>query len=238
MRMKWRMASILGMLLMLVLLSGCATGAAHITVKNNGAVDLAVKLRLDSRAEALISGKAEDMLTDKLKESGIQLEKVKDGKATEYQFLKSYASLEEIRSQPSNIDIVDTKVLTEERWLYTKLDVEALPKLNAYSEQIIESLGMLNIPKSFARMFMESFAFDFSLTLPVNVYGPNNATSQDGRTLTWHMTMADSEPLRLVVYAPNIKHIVLAAVAVILILVLLITLWIRKRRSVVKPKSS
>ncbi|MFE4713414.1 hypothetical protein ACFRAM_21370 [Paenibacillus sp. NPDC056722] len=229
--MKKRTAMIVGMILMLVLLSGCAKGSAHVTVHKNGSVDLAVHVKLDSRTESLISGKAEQMLTDKLAESGIELHKVQDGKDVDYQFMKSYSSIEELKAQPSgSMNIVDAKVITDPKWLYTKYDLEVQPTLSAYSEQIIDSLGMLNIPKSFVRMFMESFAFDFQLTLPVNVYGPNNATSQDGRTLTWHMSLGNPEPLKLVVYAPNIKNIVITLVAVIVILVLLITLWLRRKR--------
>lgn len=226
---KGRMAGILGMLLVLVLLAGCAKGTAHMTIQKDGSVDLGVNLRLDSRTQSLVNGTVEQMLTDKLKESGIQLQKVQDGSDVEYQFVKSYSSFQDMKSQSSGIQVVDAKVSTDANWLYTKYDVQALPKLNNYVNELIDSAGTLSVPGPLVRMFMQSFAFDFQLTLPIDLYGPNNATSQDGRTLTWHMTLGDTEPLKLVVYVPNIKNIVITVVLVLLIVAGGIIWFIRKR---------
>lgn len=227
---RGRMTGILAMLLVLVLLAGCAKGTAHLTVQKNGSVDLGVNLRLDSRAQLLMNGKVEQMLTDKLQESGIQLQKVADGSDVEYQFNKSYPSIQDMKSLSGGIKVVDAQVNTDTNWLYTRYDVQALPKLNNVVNDLIDSAGTFNVPGPLVRMFMQSFAFDFQLTLPVDLYGPNNATSQDGRTLTWHITLGDTEPLKLVVYVPNIKNIII----IVVLLLLIITggvIWFIRRRS-------
>ncbi|OKP89629.1 hypothetical protein A3844_06540 [Paenibacillus helianthi] len=234
--MKWRTLSILGLvLLMLVLVTGCANGTAHVTVKKDGGMDIAFNLKLDSRAESLAGGTIEDLLRSRLQAAGIELHKTKVGKSTEYQFLKSYASIQDVKLNAGNLDIVDTQVDTENKWLYTRYDVVAQPKLNAYSDKILDTLGTLSVPKSLVRLFMQSQELAFKLTLPYNLYGPNNADEQDGNTLTWHITMADSVPMRLVVYVPDIRNIAIAGGVVILLLALAVTLFIRKRKSL-KPK--
>jgi hypothetical protein len=231
----FKVKTVLCMMMLVLLLTGCAQGTAHMTVKKNGALDLAFSLLLDSRAEALVSGKIEELLTTKLAAAGIELNKTTSGKSTEYQFLKSYASIEELQSSGSILDIVDAEVGQADKWLYTKYDVVAQPKLNAYSEEIIDGIGSLSVPKSLVRLLMGSFSVDFKLTLPYDLYGANNAAEQDGNTLTWHISLADSEPLRLTVYVPDIKNIAITAGGIVLILAVLITFFIRSRKSR-KPK--
>ncbi|OKP96132.1 hypothetical protein A3849_22635 [Paenibacillus sp. P46E] len=213
-----------------------AFGTAHVTVKKDGGMDIAFSFKLDSRAESLAGGTIEDLLRSRLQAAGIELHKTKVGKSTEYQFLKSYASIQDVKLNAGSPDIVDTQVDTENKWLYTRYDVMAQPKLSAYSDKILDGLGTLSVPKPLARLLLRSLALDFQLTLPYNLYGSNNAADQDGNTLTWHITMADSEPMRLVVYVPDIRNIGLAGGVVIVMLAAGVLLFIRRRKSR-KPKA-
>lgn len=231
-----RIKAILIMLMLVLLLTGCAQGTAHVTVKKDGSLDLAFSLMLDARAEKLVSGKVEELLTTRLAAAGIELNKTASGKSTEYQFHKTYASMEELKNSSSGIDIVEAEVGQTDRWLYTKYDVVAQPKLNAYSDEIIDGLGSLNVPKSLVRLLMGSFSVDFKLTIPYDLYGANNAAEQDGNTLTWHVSLADSEPIRLVVYVPDIRNIAITVGGILLILALLLTWFIRKRK-LQRPKA-
>ncbi|QSF44350.1 hypothetical protein [Paenibacillus tianjinensis] len=216
---------------MLFLLAGCASGTAHMTVKKDGSLDLAFSIILDDRAESMVGGKLEEVLTTRLTAAGIQLNKSQSGKSTKYEFLKSYDSFEDMQENAGSLDIVDTKVVTADKWLYTKYDIVARPKLNAYSDQIIDGIGTLNMPKSLARLLMQSLALNFKITLPYDLYGANNAVSQEGNTLTWRITLADSEPLRLVVYVPDMKNILIAGGGLILIIAAGVLWFIRFRKS-------
>ena len=216
---------------MLVLLSGCASGTAHMTVKKDGSMDLAFSMLLDARAESMIGGKLEEVLTARLAAAGIQLNKSQSGKSTEYQFLKAYDSLEDMQANAGSLNIVDTQIDTADKWLYTRYEIEAQPKLNAYADEIIDGIGTLSVPKSLVRLLVQSLAIDFKLTLPYDLYGANNAVSQEGNTLTWHITLADSEPLRMVVYVPDFKNIAIFGGGVVLILAAVIIWFIRSRKS-------
>ncbi|WP_238653659.1 EGFR-like transmembrane domain-containing protein [Paenibacillus piscarius] len=233
-----RIKTILIMLMLVLLLAGCAQGTAHMTVKKDGSLDLAFSLLLDARAEKLVSGAVEKQLSDRLAAAGIELKKTASGKSTEYQFKKSYASIEELKNSSSGIDVVDAEVSQTDRWLYTKYNISAQPKLNAYSDEIIDGLGSLNVPKSLVRLLMGSFSVDFKLTIPYDLYGENNAAEQDGNTLTWHVSLADSEPIQLSVYVPDIRNIAIAGGGLLLIIAMLITYFIRRRKqSRSKPKA-
>lgn len=230
MLLKWRGYGVLGLLLMLILLSGCSTGTAHVTVNTNGSVDLAVHMKVDSRAEAFISDKMEDALTDRLKEEGIQLEKSQDGKSTVYQFLKSYASFEEMSSISGGLDIVDVKLDTKDKWLYTRYDIEARPKLNSYMDTIMDNMGTFSLSKPIAKAILQNLSFDFKLTLPMDLYGENNAAVDEGRTRTWKVTLADTEPIKMQVYVPNVTNIVIVLIILLVVIITAIFLFIRKRK--------
>lgn len=237
MSLKWRKAILLALAAVLLLLSGCAKGTAHITVNKNGSVDVAVKLALDSRTQSLLGGKMEDSLLSRLQESGIRLEKIQNGDSVEYQYLKSYASMEEIQAAKVDSQFIHSTVKTAESWFYTKYDIESKINISTYSDKLMDSLSSSGIPATLVRLLMQSFAFDFKLTLPVNLYGANNATEQAGRTLTWHLSMADSKPVRMVIYAPKVTNILVTAAGGLLLAAAAAVYFTGKRRESQKPKS-
>lgn len=230
MLLKRRYFSILGLLLMLIMLSGCANGTAHVTVNRNGSVDLAVNVKLDSRAEALISDKMENALINKLQDEGIQLDKSQEGKSTVYQFLKSYASYEEMASTSGGLDIVDLKVETQDKWLYTKYDVDAQLKFKTYTDTIMDNMSNLSLSKPIIRTILQNLAFDFKLTLPMDLFGENNAAVEEGKTLTWNVTLADTEPIQMQVYVPNVRNIVIVLIVLVVAIITTIILFVRKRK--------
>lgn len=234
---KWRKAPIIGLLIILLgLLSGCAKGTAHVTVQRNGGVDIALNLRLDSRAQSLINGKVEDSLISKLDTAGIELQIIQDGKFKEYQYLKSFAS-EDIRSMMDERnnshpmgELVDTNVKRLDHLLYTTYDIETQLKTEAYRDKLTQQIETLSIPKPLIQLLMQSFAIDFKLTLPFNLYGANNATEQEGRTLTWPINLMDPQPIRMEIYMPNIRNIAIALAGTALLSGMIIMYFIRRKK--------
>lgn len=234
---QWRIAPVIVLLVILFgLLTGCAKGTAHVTVQRNGGVDIALHLRLDARAQSLINGKVEDSLISKLEAAGIELQKIQDGPFMEYQYLKSYAP-EDIRSMMDERNnsnamskLVDTNVQRSEHLLYTTYDIETQLITEAYSDKLIQQIETLNVPKPVIQLLMQSFAIDFKLTLPFNLYGDNNAAEQEGRTLTWPITLMDPQPIRMEIHMPNVRNIVVALVGTGLMSGVIIVYFIRKRR--------
>ena len=230
MQLKWRGFSFIGILLMVILLSGCAKGTAHITVNKNGSLDIAVEVKLDSRAQALISEKMENTLVNKLQDEGIQLEKSQDGKSTVYQFLKSYASYEDIVLTQSSLDMVDLRLEQQDKWLYTKYNVDAQLKLNTYTDTIMNNMGSLSLSKPILRTLLQTLTFDFKLTLPMDLFGENNAAVDEGRTLTWKVTLADTDPIQMQVNVPNVRNIVIVLIILVVAIITTLIWFIRKRK--------
>ncbi|MNP76754.1 hypothetical protein D3C76_1740530 [compost metagenome] len=78
---------------------------------------------------------------------------------------------------------------------------------------------------------LQNLAVNFKLTLPYNLYGPNNADTQEGNTLTWRISMADTEPVRLVVYVPQVQNIAIAGGGLVLLLGAAAVWYVRVRKS-------
>ncbi|MFD5022475.1 hypothetical protein ACFWMP_26575 [Paenibacillus sp. NPDC058367] len=230
MPLKWRGLTILTLLLMMILISGCSNGTVHVTVNKNQSVDLAMNVKLDSRTEALISDKMEKSLTDKLKEEGIQLEKRQEGKSTVYEIQKNYASFEDIGSTSMGLDIVDLQLVTKKNLLYTTYDVEAQPQFNSYVDTIMDNMGTLSLSKPIIRAVLKNFAFDFKLTLPIDLIGDNNAAVDEGRTLTWNVTLGDTEPIKMQLYVPNVWNIVIVLIILVVVIIAAILFFVRKRK--------
>lgn len=220
------------LVIMMLALTGCAQSTAHVTVKKNGSLELAFNLVLSARAESLVGAKLEEVLTDKLEPEGIVLQKTRNGDDTEYMFRKVYASYKDLPAMDTagNLDIVDTRITQEDKWLYTKYSIVAQPRFNAYTDEILSSLGDVGVPQSLVRLLLQGFAIDFKLTLPFDLYGANNAVSQDGNTLTWHLTLTDSQPLELELMVPNLRNIVIVAGGAVLVITIAIILFIRSRK--------
>jgi hypothetical protein len=196
----------------------------------NRSVDLAMNVKLDSRTEALISDKMEKSLTDKLKEDGIQLEKRQEGKSTVYQIQKNFTSFGDIGSSSIGLDLVDLKLNTKDNWLYTKYDVEAQPQFNSYMDTIMDNMGTLSLSKPIIRAVLKNLAFDFKLTLPIDLIGENNAVVDEGRTLTWNVTLGDTEPVKMQLYVPNVWNIVIVLIILVVVIIATLLFFIRKRK--------
>lgn len=228
--MKWRGYSFLALLLMIILLSGCSNGTVHVTVNKDESVDLAMSLKLDSRVEALIGGTMEESLINRLKDEGIQLEKSQEGKSTVYQIHKTYTSFEDIRSISVGGDSVDLKLDTKNYWLFSRYDIEAQPKFNSFTNDLMDNVGGLSLSKPIIKAVLQNLAFDFKLTLPLDLFGDNNATVDDGRTLTWNVTLADADPIQMQVYVPNIKNAVIVLNILLVAIIIAAILFVRKRK--------
>lgn len=217
-------------LLALQLLTACAQATAQVTVKRNGGLELAASLRVDSKTAAL-AGSAVDKLEDKLAAAGIALQQTRNGDTVEYRFAKSYASVRDLQlgSGIEGLNIADTDVQQERRWLYTKYVVAVTPKLDAYAGMLEKAAGQWS-DNPLAKLLVRTLAFDFKLTLPLDLYGPNNADSQSGNTLTWHIALADPQPIELSVYVPNVRNIAIAAAVTVAVLAAVIIWFVRSRR--------
>ncbi len=91
-------------------------------------------------------------------------------------------------------------------------------------------MGDLSLSKPILRTLLQNLAFDFKLTLPMDLFGENNATVEEGKSLTWKVTLADTEPIQMQVYVPNVRNIMIVLIVLVVAIITTIILFIRKRK--------
>jgi hypothetical protein len=225
---KW--ITFIGLILMIMILTSCAKGAAHITVNKNGSIDIGMNLQMDARIQNLVGEKLEKGLEPIMSDLGIEIKKNQSSEKTEYLLLKSYDSFQDIVA--TNLDFKGIKIDMEEtdRFFYTKYDIVAQVDSKAYDTLMNQSMRTLELPQQLTRFLLRQFKFDFSFTLPIDTFGDHNADKSEGNTLTWNISLTDPEPIRMEIYAPKIKNISILIASVLLILLVGIIYWIRRRK--------
>jgi hypothetical protein len=225
---KW--ITFISLLLMIMILTSCAKGAAHVKVNKNGSINIGMNLQMDARIQSLVGDKLDKALEPTLSVLGIEIKKSQSGEKIEYQLLKSYDSFQDLAA--TNIDLKGIKIDMEEtdNLLYTKYDIVAQVDSKAYDTLMNQSIQTLDLPEKLTRFVLRKFKFDFSFTLPIDTFGDHNADKSEGSTLTWNISLTDPEPIRMEIYAPKIKIISIIATSVLLILLVGIIYWIKRRK--------
>ncbi|GGH61019.1 hypothetical protein GCM10008014_36060 [Paenibacillus silvae] len=223
------------LIFMLVLLSACANGEAHVTVNTDGSADLALDLSVSDSALAKIGQEnAMPMLAEALERNNFKAEVIKQGDqnvlraTTRYE--KSNMTGFDASKLPTGIHIEQSTVpgfFTSKMHITADADLmESMPD-GDIKEQINKVPGFLK------RLLLKDMKFDFKLTLPIKAEDSNADEVQDGgKTLIWNISPLQKNTLDLTVQIPNIRNILLVAIpGLVLILALLIWFFIRRRRT-------
>lgn len=236
--MKRQRLTFILLFLIIMMLTGCAKGAVGVTVNKNGSVDVSMNLQMDASIHKLMGKSLDKALDATVSDMGIQVHKNQTGDKTEYELLKSYASLQEMKEIQGDFKGIKMDVKETNKFFYTKYNISAQLNLTEYEPEILQSIRSFELPEKLSQFILNQLAFDFSLTLPIDVYGENNADNIEGNTLIWNISLTDPEPVRVEINAPNIKNICIVVGSILLIVILVVIYLINRRRKHRKYKES
>lgn len=220
--------------IMLVLLSACADGEAHVTVNMNGTTDLDLNLSVSDAALGKIGqDNLMPLLAQALERNNFKTEVTKQD---DQNLLKASAHYEKRNTTafdssklPPGIRIEQSKTpgfFTSKMHILVEADLmESMPD-GDIKERINQVPGFLK------RLLLKDMNFDFKLSLPIKAKDSNADQLQDGgKTLVWDIAPLEKNTLDLTIQIPNIRNILIVAIAgLVLILALLIWFFIRRRR--------
>ncbi|MGF9695786.1 MULTISPECIES: hypothetical protein [Paenibacillus] len=222
--------------LMLVILSACADGEAHLTVNMDGSTDLDLNLGV---AESALGKIGQDnlmtLLEDALKRNNFQAEVVDEGErkqlsATTHYEKSSTATSFDMSQLPAGIQVEQS---TESGFFTSKLHIKATADLmeSMPDGEIKDQIN--KVPSFLKKLLLKDVNFDFKLSLPIKAEDSNADLVEDqGKTLTWHVSPLNPNTLDLTVQVPNIRNIIITAViALIVIAALLIWFFVRRKRT-------
>ncbi|MET3942603.1 hypothetical protein ABIC22_005415 [Paenibacillus sp. PvP094] len=222
--------------LILVILSACADGEAHLTVNMDGSTDLELNLGVTESALGKIGqDNLMPMLEEALKKNNFQAEVVDDGErkqlsaTTHYEKSNTAASFD-LSRLPKGIQVEQS---TEPGFFTSRFHVTATADLmeSMPDGEIKDQIN--KVPSFLKNLLLKDVNFDFKLSLPIKAEDSNADLVEDqGKTLTWHVSPLNSNTLDLTVQVPNIRNIIITAViALIVVASLLIWFFIRRKRT-------
>ncbi|MFC9709460.1 hypothetical protein ACFTRD_15060 [Paenibacillus sp. NPDC056933] len=196
-------------------------------------MELTFQLLLNDDTEWLLGNELEDVLSQNFQLEGFTLQKSHQGDKTKYMLRKVYDSYENLltSNDTEKLDrFIDTQIKHEEKWLYSNYRIIADLKPKDYMDDILGSLDNNSISETVAWWLVQDIPIEFRLTMPFDLYGSNNAATQDGDTLTWYSTLDNLQPMELEMFVPNIRNISITIGVVILVALLVVLLYIRFRK--------
>ncbi|WP_426640637.1 hypothetical protein [Paenibacillus illinoisensis] len=221
---------------MLIILSACADGEAHLTVNMDGSTDLDIHLGVTESALGKIGqDNLMPLLEEALKKNNFQAEVVDDGErkqlsaTTHYEKSNTAASFD-LSKLPKGIQVEQS---TEPGFFTSKFHVTATADLmeSMPDGEIKDQIN--KVPSFLKNLLLKDVKFDFKLSLPIKAEDSNADLVEDqGKTLTWHISPLNSNTLDLTVQVPNIRNIIITAViALIVVAALLIWFFVRRKRT-------
>ncbi|WP_020617122.1 DUF3153 domain-containing protein [Paenibacillus daejeonensis] len=231
MRARWLMIGCL--ITLLVFTAGCAKGTGHIIINKDGSIDLQAEMVISERVQGLLGDRALERLQETLAERGLALETESEGTSTVYRLSRQYASIEAMNEDLSWLtDSRDPmlNVTAKDRLLFTTYDIRGRLDLDRQVSDAALLAGSL-IPAPMVKLLLRQVDLDIRVTFPYKLYGDNNADRVIGNTLIWQLPLDRPTPIQLSVYVPDLRNIVLAAGALIVVAIVGLLFLLRKRKS-------
>jgi Protein of unknown function (DUF3153). len=229
-----RLLILLSISSLLIALTGCVKGEAELRVKANGTAQLNLAITLDSTLLQAISGDwLWDSISSELSQRGFKVNPMES--ASSSTTLRASRDIDLRKGAALQIPGVEVTRTTERNsWWYTTEAVSVsvdLTKLipEPLSSKLDDKLASLS--PLVRNLALRQIGLDFKLTLPIRA-AANNAdiVSNGGKSLTWHLSATKENDMQVEVHVPNIRHIAIAAGAVLIVLAAAVIVMIRKRR--------
>lgn len=230
-------ASLIATLMMMpLILSGCADGEASVTVNRNGSADLHLNLLVRSSVlEQIGRPDLPGRLIDRLNADGFDVEPLQEDGSTGLTLSKHIDS-EDLRNNtafPKGVAI--SRTITPGFWStkeHLSVTVDPVAMMPAEAADAARRLSRLS--PFLKNIALSGFNFDLKLTLPIKPDSSNaDHVSDNGRTLTWNVAPLQTNTFDVSVSVPNIRHIAYTGGAALLALIA-IAAWLivrfRRRR--------
>ncbi|MFS0725451.1 hypothetical protein [Paenibacillus sp. 1P07SE] len=231
MRARWLRLGCL--ITLLIFTAGCAQGTGHIVIHKDGSIDLQGEMAISERVQGLLGDRALERLQQTLAERGLALEAESADSAAVYRISRHYTSFEAMREDLGWLDTDQREpmldVTAKDRLLFTTYDIQGRLDLDRQMSDAALLAGSL-LPAPMVKLLLRQVDLDIRVTFPYKLYGDNNADRIEGNTLIWKLPLDRPTPIELTVHVPDLRNIVLAAGALIVVALTGLLLLLRKRR--------
>ncbi|WIV21003.1 DUF3153 domain-containing protein [Paenibacillus polygoni] len=216
-------------LLLLLLLSACAKGEAHVTVHTDGTADVNFNLQVQNRNIKFIGHEELVKSIEKaFEDKGFVTENVESKDGSEISASKE-VKISQADNKQELPESISYSTVTEEGFFFSKhkitVDADLMSAIpdHTWTEQLTA------IPNFVRNLLLKDVELDFKLTLPIKPESSNaDIVTADGKTMTWHIEPLSANHLELSVNTPHIQNIIITAVASLLLIGVMLFVIIRK----------
>ncbi|MCM3128959.1 MULTISPECIES: DUF3153 domain-containing protein [unclassified Paenibacillus] len=218
------------LLTIILLLTACAKGEAHVTVNTDGTADVKFNIQMNNQNLEII-GQPE--LIDKLKDTFIEQGFETESAATDDTQGLTASKQIDMSSADQNPELPDSVTFnhdTDDKFFYTTHRIVADADLMSAIPDNDWTDRLNSIPSFVRNLVFKEVDLVFKLTLPIKPESSNaNQTSEDNKTMTWNINPLSNNHLELTVNVPNIQNILMVSIALLAVIVIVIIILVRKR---------
>lgn len=228
-------------------LVGCASGQAHIIVHENGSADANLTFSLQQQVKAYIGNfNPFTTLEDELHRNGFAIQSFDH--QSEFGF---YATkhLETIGIEPNQSGVAHAaspatigknEFITfhtdqDDKYFYTVYYISGKLNISSYYNYLLQSVDKQfkvaqYAPSFVASQIKQNLDLRVKVSLPVKAIATNaNNVSFDGKDLEWQIDPTMENTVTMAITVPNMKHILMAA-GIILLLLIAFIVWRKSRK--------
>lgn len=232
--------------LLSILVSGCASGQAHITVHENGSADADLTFGLEQQVKAYIGTyNPFTTLEDELHNNGFVIKPFESQSEFGFQASKHLESIG-LEPKQSGVAHAATKSTLEnnefisfhteqvDKYFYSVYYVTGKLNISSYYNNLLQTINKQfkvaqSAPSFVASQIRQNLDLRVKVSLPVKAITSNaNNVSFDGKDLEWQIDPTSENTVTMAITVPNVQHIITAAGIVLVFLIALI-LFIKRR---------
>lgn len=225
------MTGLKGLLMTLIigasmLLTGCFSGDAHITINEDGSANIKTTLAGVPLLQPQIESAKNSILMDK---PDAIVKPINNGGMVGYEILQQYERIADFagHAQFAAHEGKNTGITIEEGWFYNVYDFDILFEGNA--------TGTSQNEVAVAQALLSSVSFNYTITLPDTPHSHNaKIVSEDGKTLTWNLAQTllgdGEEKIQVKFKLWNKAHIIVTTVGAVLVLIVIAWLMFARRK--------
>lgn len=222
---------VLAVILLLTFLTACVEGDLKLKIDKDGSGEHTITAGVEEETLSRFGDRAENMMdsvTEELESKGYEVESYKKNGFTGFRAKKHFEDVQEMEVLPVSTGMTEAGVSPAIGDVPVEMTTEGGIFTTTYKVEAALDLSNSGVIGGMQSLVADQLDLTFTLDLPIKPKS-HNADRVDGDVLQWDIRAAGETNMMVEMVVPNVKNIIIAAVAAIIVLGLVFFL-IRKQR--------
>ncbi|SDN81938.1 LppM family (lipo)protein [Halobacillus aidingensis] len=220
------------LLLLLTLLTACVEGDLKLKINKDGSGEHTVTAGVEKEALNRFGDRAENMMNSvsgELESKGYEVEFYEENGFTGFRAKKEFEDVQELELLPVSGGMTEAGVAPAIGNIPVEMTTEGGLFTTTYKVEAALDLSNSGVIGGMQSLVADQLDFTFTLDLPLKPKS-HNADRVDGDELQWDIRTAGETNVMVEMVVPNVKNIIIAAVAGNFLLFLLVFLFKKRKK--------